>query len=209
MYKNRCLRVLVPAIQVLLLIAAAAWHQVAWQRLAGPGLPPQYAMAPLDILIKLNFPLLVLWSPVVLPLNFALSTFHLNLPTGPTLVGLTVLFDFLVLSSVAVFWYFVVAEAETRLVRGSSLIGSSSLIVELFKAVAFGGLGVASFVYAYWDGHRLLLLAQNNRSQPYGSNMADAIIGGLFLAIWGIVLIKISVMGLFAALSLFRDHIHQ
>jgi len=59
MSKNTRLRILIPAIQVLLLIAGAAWHSLAWQRLAEHDIAARYAVAPLDILIKLDFPILV------------------------------------------------------------------------------------------------------------------------------------------------------
>ena len=104
------------------------------------------------------------------------------------------LFDLAIVSSVALFWYFVVIEAQMRS-HGSSLIRSSKRILEVLKAGVLVAAGVGAVAYACWDGHRLLVLGQDNRSL-YGSSMADVIIGEPLLVIWAIILIKISVQDL-------------
>lgn len=89
------------------------------------------------------------------------------------------------------FWYFVAVEVEMRS-RGASLIRSSRRILEALKAVVLAATGLGGIAYVYWDGHRLLLLEEIYPSRGNGSLMADAIIGGLFSAIWAIVLIMLS-----------------
>lgn len=196
MMPNKRLRVIISTLQVLLLVSVGTWHHVVtkYDFHNRPELVTKYGVTPIDIVGKLNFPLLALWSLVVFPISFALSASYLNLPSGAPLVIIAGVFALAVLASVALFWYFVVAEVEMRS-HGGSLIRSSRRILEILKAVVLAVAGGGAVAYACWDGRRLLLLGQNTRSL-YGSSMADAVIGGLILMIWAIVLIRISVRDL-------------
>lgn len=199
MLLNKRLRVIVPTLQVLLLVSVFVWlHIVEKHYINQPQLINRYVVAPIDIVGKLNFPLLVLWFPVVYPINYLLYNSNLNLPSEVPLVVILGVFALAALASVALFWYFVVAEVEMRS-HGSSLIRSLRRMLEILKAVVLAVAGVGAVAYACWDGHRLLILGQNNRSL-YGSSMADAMIGGLILVIWAIVLIKMSVRDVMVAL---------
>jgi hypothetical protein len=185
------LKVLIPAVQVILLVSATVWHNVAWHNYdyAQHDTALRSAGIPLGILAKLNFPLLVLWFPVFLFLEWACSASYLSLPSGVALVAVAVVFGVAILTSVGLFWRFVVSEVEMRR-HGNSFIRSSSRIIEGVKAVLFAGTGIGGVAYAYWDGHRLQLL---------GRGRTGAIIGGLFLVVWSLVLIDIAVQDLMVA----------
>jgi hypothetical protein len=197
---NKRLRVIVPTLQVILLVSAGIWHGILtkYEFHRHPELITGYGVAPIDILGKMNFPLLVLWLPVVYPITYGLSTSYLNLPAGAPLVAIVGVFDLAVLVSVALFWYGVIAEAEMRR-HGSSLIRSSMRIVEVLKATVLAVTGVGAVAYACWDGHRLLLLGRSNPSAFYWSSVVDAIIGEPLLVIWAVVLIMTSVQDLMVA----------
>jgi hypothetical protein len=189
----RRLKVIVPTLQVLLLVSVAVWHHIIEKRFINqPDFIAQYASTPIHILLKLNFPLLAVWSLVVFPLDYALSKSYLNLPGETPSMVIVLVFDLALLASVAALWYFVVVEIQMRR-YGNSLIRFSGRRAELLKIVILVVAGVGAIAYACWDGHRLLELGQLNRHALYWSSMVDAAVGGLFLAIWAVVLIWMAV----------------
>jgi hypothetical protein len=193
------LKFVVPTLQVLLLVSAGLWQHILGKYYADhPEVIVQYASTPIIILLKSNFPLAVLWFPFFCALNWASSGSHLNLTSGAAGVVMLAVFDLVVVSTVALFWYFVVVEVEKRK-HGASLIRFSNRMLETLKAIVLIAAGLGAFGFACWETHRLLLLGQLNLLTLYWSSMVDAIVGGLFLVIWAVVLIKISVQDLMLA----------
>ena len=189
-------KVIIPTLQVLLPVAFAFLHHILEKYYINqPDIIVGYADIPIYVLLMLNYPLAVLWSLPLYPLYWAFSAFDLTRPSGAPLVAIAVVFDLAVLTSVAVFWYFVVVEIEKRK-HGSSLIRFSSRTLETAKAIVLIGAGVGALVLACWEAHRLVPLDQQYRHVLYWSSMVNAIIGGLFLVIWAIVLIRISIRDL-------------
>jgi hypothetical protein len=179
-------RLFVPVIQVLLLISAAAWHNAVSHTGVQQDLGSHYASTPLYLTMKLNVPLLVIWAPFVYLANWALSSSYLGVPNHAMVVVLTGVFDLAVLSSVALFWYFVVVEMEMRS-RGDSLIRFNNRLLEGVKIVLCAFAAFGSLAYAYWDGHRLLFIGE-----PSTSKTVDAIVGGALLLGWSIMIVNIS-----------------
>ena len=190
------LRMIISSLQVLLLASTGAWYYFLDRyyistQASRPEHIINYGYAPLDIVLKLNFPLAIPWALVSYLVDL---TFSGSRPRGTLL---TVVVFLCVLATVALFWYFVVAEVQERS-RGSSLIRSSSLFLEIPKILVLAIAGGAAFALAFWDGHRLVLTGELNRGL-YWSGMIRAVVGGLFLMAWGLILIKASIQDLMVA----------
>ena len=193
------LRITIPALQVLLLIFAAFWLNIFSKVYVNqPEFIVGRAQLPIQVLIKLNLPLAILWLPLFFALNWASSSNYWNLPSGTTGMLIVALLDLAVLSTVALFWYFVVVEIEKRK-SGSSLIRFSSRTLETAKAIVLIAVGMGAIAVTGWEFHRLFLLNQLYRHAIYWSSMINAILGGLFLLTWAVVLIKISITDLMVA----------
>jgi len=191
------LKYIVPTVQVLLLVAAGLWPHILGKYCDDrPEVIDGYAYAPIYILVKVNFPLAIAWFPIFSSLTWAYSQSYLRLTSGAEAVVRAVL-DLAIVSSVALFWYFVVVETEKRR-RGASLIRFKSRALETLKGIVLIAAGVGALAYACWDGHRLFLLAQLNASSLYWIRMVYAVVGGLFLVMWAILLIKVGIKDLVA-----------
>lgn len=190
------LKFVIPSLQVLLLVCAGLWQHILGKYYAThPEVVVRYASTPLYILLKANFPLAVLWFPFFCALTKASSSPHLNLTSGPAGVVLLAAFDLAVISSVALFWYFVVAEIERRR-HGASLLRFESRTLEILKVIVLVAVGLGAFGFACWEVHRLLLLGQLNQRSLYWSSMVDAAVGGLFLVSWALLLIRVAIKDL-------------
>jgi hypothetical protein len=175
MYKR--LKILVPAVQVLLVVGVFLWYKAPHSE----HVLTQYVGPARDVVIKLNFPLLILWSPIL----YITEWFPLFLsPSHPAtqVLGIAV-FALALVSSVAVFWHLVLVELELRS-QGRSMIRSSNWFAETCKAVLLVLCGLGALIYAYTEASRLLLL---------GRSKFDAFGGGLFLVAWSAVLIGTSI----------------
>ena len=120
-------------------------------------------------------------TPIVLVIDSCSK--HFPSATGTTFVVVTALSAVALMSIIWLFWYLVVTEVELRK-RGETLLRLRGFISESIKITALLLMGLAAFAYAYRDGELLLRL---------GRSKVDAILGGLFLAAWGIVLIRLSI----------------
>jgi hypothetical protein len=152
----------------------------------------KYGYTPLDIVLKLNFPLAIPWAPVLYLTDLTFST---SRSSGTPVTVMFGVLDLCILATVALFWYFVVAEVQERS-RGSSLIRFSRLSLEIPKTFVLATVGAAAIAFACWDGHRLLLTGTLNRSALYWNCMIRAVVGGLFLVAWALILIKASIQDL-------------
>ena len=184
------LRLIISSLQVLLLASTGAWyHFVERYYISTEASRPEhiinYGYAPLDIVLKLNFPLAVPWALVSYLVDL---TFPGSRPRGTLL---TVVVFFCVLATVALFWHFVAAEFQERS-RGSSLIRFSRQSLEIPKILVLAVAGGAAFALAFWDGHRLVLTGELNRGL-YWSGVIRAVVGGILLVAWGSILIKASI----------------
>jgi hypothetical protein len=185
------LRIIIPLLQVLLIILAFAADdligKLGWSL---PGLRYACAVTLPTLVLKLNFPLVVLWLPIAYPMSvISYRSSGASSPTGVMLV----VSDLAILTSAAAFWYFVVVEVEMRR-RKASCLRFSGRFMERTKATVMILVGIGAAVYALWDGHRLVVLDQMNRHHLFWSGVvADALIGGIFLVGWAAALITIGV----------------
>lgn len=168
-------RILIPIAQTALFLASFIWYKFsayyssiyAYSQIVEPVR---------DIVIKLNFPPLAVWVPLLLLAD--------RIPQGNTLIRWagTILVLALVLAtlcSIPLFWYFVVVEVEARR-QGRSRVRFQSRLGEAVRLLAFVLCGIGAFIYAYVNGSWLLRL---DRSK------ADAFVGGFFLVAWGVLLL--------------------
>ena len=192
------LRIVIPLLQVLLLILAFAADgmigKLGWNN--RPGLRYACAVTLPALVLKLNFPLMVLWLPIAYPMGvISYRSSDASSHTGTILV----VSDLAILTSTAAFWYFVVGEVEMRK-RKASCLRFSGRFMERIKATIMILVGVGAAVYALWDGHRLVVLDQINRHHLFWSSVvADAVIGGVFLVGWAAALITIGVQDIVKA----------
>jgi hypothetical protein len=175
----RRLRILVPAIQVLLVVAVYALPK--FMSIYKKLFLESAVYFTQDLIDKMNFPLVAIWSPILLAAD-KLSSYFPPL-TGLIFVVAAITFSGLVLSSVAVFWYFFVTEIEMRR-RGKSMLMLSRLPKQLSVTVVLLLFGVGALIYAYTSAVR-----------PSGhlNINEDKIPGGVILFAWGIALIGIAV----------------
>jgi len=180
--------------QVVLFVSICLWFRsVSYNHIGGRlgqvDFIVAYAITPLHLLMKLNFPLVLLWLPISYPLNYLFSILS---PYRSVFITAGVLAFVAAAASVAWFWNFVMIEVHRRK-RGDSLIRFSKRSVELLKVAGIATAGITAIAFAVWDGRRLLLLGEVNRWTLYWSSMVDAIVGGLFLAIWAAILIRVAI----------------
>ncbi len=188
------MKFIVPTLQVLLLISAGLWQRILENRYAEhPETIVGYILTPKNVLLKANFPLAVLWFPIFRALEWASSSSNPSLARGAAGVTALVVLDTAVFSSMALFWYFVVVEIEMRK-RKASHIRFAGQHMERLKATVMMLFGLGAAVFAFHDGHRLVVLDQLNLHRFFWSSVvADAFIGGLFLVAWGAAFIAMGV----------------
>lgn len=183
MRKRKWSRIAVPLVQVALMLSAVIWYNIAWRTYAHNELARGFADLPGALVIALNFPLAVLWFPILFVLGLALSTSSLGISGGAVFVVLVAIVDTAIISIVALFWYFVVVEIEMR-TNGNSLVRFRTRTVEALKSILFAVAGFSSVSCAYWDCHRALL---------YGHGRGGAAIIVLLLVAWAIMLVTVAV----------------
>jgi hypothetical protein len=138
----------------------------------------------LHVVTKMNYPLLIVLSPILDTLNW-LGRF-LPTPTGGFRSSIAIVAAVLLTSTVALFWYFVLSEIEMRR-HGKSMLRFRRRPVEVAALAVLFISGIGAIRYAWTDG--LLLV------HIHGSKI-EAFVGGLVLLIWGILLIGISIFDL-------------
>jgi magnesium-transporting ATPase (P-type) len=180
MYKR--LRIIVPAAQVLAFVAVYALRFAAVYPLG------YYAQR---LILKINYPLLPIWVATGYPVDRV--TPHLPALWGWRDIAVRSMFGALVVSSVALFWYFVITEAQMRRHHKSMLRFSGAFKESLTVTLMFV-LGVGALIYAY---NSRLSWIPHARSQGSALELAAAItdqfLGGLVLITWGAVLIGLAV----------------
>ena len=140
---------------VLILVFAAApfTGKRFWNR---PDLRYAYVFTPLRLVLKLNFPLVVLLLTVAYPIGVATSD-----TSGVVLRAVTSgVYDLAILTSTAAFWYFVVEVEMGK--RRARCLRFSGRPIERLKATVMILVGVGAAVFAVWDGHRLVVLDRIN-----------------------------------------------
>jgi len=188
------LRIIIPLLQVLIFVLA--FSLVA--RLSARYLGRSYYLSAIcvttlfHLVLKLNFPLVILGLPIIYLTSLALS--YVSPPTGALRAVISGACVLAILTSIAAFWYFVVVEVEMRK-RKTSCLRFSGQFMERLKATVMILIGVGAAVYALWDGYRqLVVLDQINRMHLFWSSfVVDTLIGGLLLIGWAAALITIGV----------------
>lgn len=185
------LRIIVPLLQVLILVLVFPLDPLLSKRyVTRSDLEVAYVITPEHLLLKLNFPLVVLGLPVIYltRLPFSQASSPAGAP-GAVIFGVYVL---AIVASTAAFWYLVVVEVEMRKRRSSCLRFSGGLM-ERLKATAMILIGVGAAISVLWDGYRqFVVLDQLIRNHDFWSVfVVDTLIGGLFVIAWAAALITI------------------
>jgi hypothetical protein len=168
-------RVALPAAQLLIVVGAVDWYRSE----KSVNIAVVYAYPTRDIVMKLNFPVILVWSPIVGVMEHFSG--YLN-PTSTVMMAVSlVLFVAASSLSIFLFWYFLAVEVEMRF-QNRSMIRFKNWPAETCKALVFFAVGIGSIVYAIFEASRLL----------HRSN-ADAVVGGALLLAWGAIFIATSV----------------
>lgn len=169
MYKR--LKILVPTAQVLACIAIALWNKLNHSE----AVYLNYVKPAQSVVTQVDFPLLVLWSPIVHSLDR--FTGHFPVLRGAPFMLIVLIVAVVFLSSVALFWYFVVNEIEMRR-RGKSLLRFSGWSKQLFMTAILFSFGIGAAFKAYGEARAL-----------WYSGRGEGVFNGVFLVAWGIVFI--------------------
>jgi hypothetical protein len=182
------LTILVPCFQAILYGAVVAWAQIANHFFRESG---AYVNAPLNILLRINVPIIALWAPVVYGLEWAASSSTALQPasTGIAGVGIAVFVNAAVLATIVAFWYGFAVEFNRRR-RGDSLIRFKRRIAEVAKIAVFILAAMGCGLWAYYDWTRNFELARINRSTPL---VISSAFGGAVMATWAILILKIAI----------------
>jgi hypothetical protein len=189
---SKKLRVVIPLLQVLILILAFSLDPLLGRRyVMRSDLAIAYIVTPEHLMLKLNFPLVILGLPAIYLGDLAFP--QMNSRAGALGAVISGVYVLVLLASTAAFWYFIIVEVEMRK-RRASCFRFSGRLMEKLKATVMILIGLSAAVYAFWDGHRLVILDQVNRHYLFWSAVvADALIGGLILIGWAVVLITMGV----------------
>jgi hypothetical protein len=179
MYKR--LKIIVPAAQVLAIVCMFGWERV-----------PQvertislYILPTRQIIMNLNFPLVIIWWPIIQAIEWLNG--YLPFLREPSTTG-TIGIALALFSSIALFWYFVVAEIQMR-GDGKSLVRFSNRTVELVKVVVLFLCGVGTLFHAYTETMR----PSRHGLSHYGLWPVEIILSLLFLVAWGGTFIGLSI----------------
>lgn len=127
------------------------------------------------LVVKLNFPLVIVWSPVLYAADRTSGSFAWL--SGSLFIAVSLLIGAVFASSVAAFWYFLVSEIEMR-TRGESMLRVNNWPAELAVATVLLCFGAGTGFYAYGSIKSLIYV------RPF-----EAIVGGSFLIIWAAIFI--------------------
>src|ERR1700687_809749 len=167
-------RTVLPTVQLLIVVGTFVWYNLDK---SDAGLV--YAYPAHDIIIKVNFPIAFVWSPILYFMERFPDYFN---PVSVVMKTISLMLFVMALGlSVVLFWYFLTVEVEMRL-RNGSLIRFRNWLPETCKAFILLAMGTGAIVYAVLEAHRLL----------HQSN-TDAVIGGAFLLAWGALFITTSI----------------
>jgi hypothetical protein len=165
-----------PTAQLLIVVGTFAWYNLDK---SDSGLV--YAYPAHDIVIKVNFPIALVWSPILYFMERFPNYFN---PTSVVMKTISLVFFVTAFGlSVVLFWYLLMAEVEMRL-QNKSMIRFKSWLAEICKTVILFAVGIGAIVYAAFEANRLL---------HFDRSITDAIIGGVFLLGWGVLFIATSI----------------
>jgi hypothetical protein len=169
-------RTVLPTAQLLIVVGTFAWYNLDK---SDSGLV--YAYPAHDIVIKVNFPIALVWSPILYFMERFPDYFN---PTSAVIKTISLVFFVTAFGlSVVLFWYFLMAEVEMRL-QNKSMIRFKSWLGEICKTVILFAVGIGAIVYAAFEANRLL---------HFDRSKTDAVIGGGFLLVWGALFITTSI----------------
>ena len=135
------------------------------------------------VVISLNFPLLTFWSPAAYCLDHS-SAKLVRAPGEAAVKTFAILAGLVFLSTVALFWYFVVAEIQLR-AQGKSRLRCSTLAKQVFMTTGLVCFGTGAIFVAY------------DQLKPlWHVSWREMALRGVFLAVWAIVLIAIGAFDL-------------
>ena len=183
---RRYLRIVVPVAQVSAVVCTLGWEKLAHldRTLSFYVLPTRH------LLLNLNFPLVIIWWSFIHFIKW-LSKYvpFLRQTSGtPAMVGMAAI-AFALLSSIALFWYFVVAETQMRS-QGKSFMNFSSVILESLKVVILFLCGVGTVFHIYTETMRPF----QHGLAHYGLWPVEIALSALLLAAWGATFIGVSIV---------------
>jgi hypothetical protein len=190
---NKRLKIAISAAQVLIAGSIFAWYSLT----NSIDVSTPYAYPARDIVIKLNFPLAVLWSPIL----YAMERFSGNLSPSSAVIraGILILFVLAFVVSIFLFWFLVVSELEMR-TQDKSMIRFTNWFAEITKVVALFLVGAVAIAYAILEAERLM---------RFDRSKTDALLGGLLLLAWAFALMTASIRDLMFLLHKDSHTIHR
>jgi len=183
---HKHLKIVVPVAQVSAVVCMLGWEKMAHaeRTLSFYVLPARH------LLFSLNFPLVIIWSIITNCLiwvgGFLPSLRQLGRAPGTVWMAVTA---FALVSSIALFWYFVVAEIQMRS-RGKSFMNFSSGILQFIKVAIFVFCGIAALFYVYTETLRPF----HHGLARYGLWPVEIALSALLLAGWAAVFIGLSIV---------------
>lgn len=171
---HKRLRIIVPAVQVLIVLAAFILPNLTHGN--SQHLPDIFALQ--NLVLKLNFPLVVIWSPVF----YALDRLSPYLPPlhGVFFAMAVILVGSLLCSTVALLWYFVMTEIEMRR-HGKSMLRPTGWFKKLLIAGLLFCFGVGTIIHAYFYAKSFFYFRPS-----------QAVLGGFLLLAWGTTCARIA-----------------
>ncbi len=166
-------RVALPILQILLALIAYGMPKV------NTNLEFDISMFALrDVVTKMNFPVLVVLSPLL----YLLDRISRNFPpaTGVYFIVVAVIGGVVLMAVIGGFWYLVILEIDLRR-HGQSFIRFNNRIAQIVTVVIMLCLGLGSIVYSY------IYLRGVVYFRP-----AQAVLGAICLLAWGLFFLRLS-----------------
>jgi hypothetical protein len=168
--------IVVAGLQVLIIIVLVAVHYV-WR---DPHFLVRYYEPARNLVLKENFPLVVLLAPVAYALQLCgglpSPVRGICLAIGTTFLGIALL------PSVGFFWYFVATETGMRM-RGQSRLRFHNAIAESAVLLVLFLMGAGAILY----------VLSNKASWLSGNNQIAVLVGNACLLVWGAVLLAVAI----------------
>jgi hypothetical protein len=174
------LKVIIPTLQMLTAVGVLIRGKMARtdRTLTNYVLPARH------LVLNLDLPLVPIWWLFIYPMEWLSD--YLPFLQKPSAIGFGL--GMTLLTSIGLFWYFVVVEVQLR-VRGQSLVRFSSRIIESGKVFILFLGRISTFFYGYTEAIRPF---QHGLAR-YGLWPVEIALTVFFLAIWGAPFIGISI----------------
>jgi len=188
MYKR--LRIVVPAVQVLALVAVAALKLAVHMRVLHVDYHPFQ-----QLVLSVDYPILTVFLAIAYPLDrwmFPLPGW-LSGAVGAGFLGLLLL-------GISLFWYLVVAEIEMRR-HGKSMLRFSGWAKELLAVTALLLFGAGAFIEAHRIGSIFFFLDWWHTLVSLAAAFPGEFLRMLIMSAWGVLFVALAIHDLISFLK--------